>query len=99
VHYAFAQTLPGLQPRHLAEQLPARQNWRRARQKGNNKAPLSGLKSEPLCDVFCDVASPESTIVPQLAALTEVMCQCDEARMNIARNATAAHHCYPHFQN
>jgi hypothetical protein len=57
------------------------------------------LNDEALCDVFCDVASPESTIVPQLAALTEVMCQCDETRMNIARNATAAHHCYPHFQN
>jgi hypothetical protein len=37
--------------------------------------------------------------VPQLAALTEVTGQCDETRMNIARNATAAHHCYPHFQN
>ena len=61
--------------------------------------PLSRLKSEPLCDVFCDVASPESTIVLQLAALTEVMCQCDGTRMNIARNATAAHHRYPHFQN
>jgi hypothetical protein len=69
------------------------------RQKGNDKASLSGLKSEPLCDVFCDVASPESTIVPQLAALTEVMCQCDETRMNSAWNATAAHRCYPHFQN
>jgi hypothetical protein len=61
--------------------------------------PLSGLKSEPLCDVFCDVASPESTIVPQLAALAEYMGQCHETSMNTAWNATAAHHCYPHFQN
>jgi hypothetical protein len=60
---------------------------------------LSRLNDEALCDVFCDVASPESTIVPQLAALTEVMCQCDETRMNTARNATAAHLCYPYFQN
>jgi hypothetical protein len=56
-------------------------------------------RNDPLCDVFCDVPSPESTIVPQLAALTEVMCQSDETRMNIARNATAAHHCYPRFRN
>jgi hypothetical protein len=68
VQYAFAQTLPGLQPRHLAQQPPARQNWTRMRREGTGKESLP--KSEPLCDVFCDVTSPKSTIVPQLAAVT-----------------------------
>jgi hypothetical protein len=66
---------------------------------GRHGIPPSRLKSEPLCDVLCDVSSPKSTIVPQLAALTEVMCQCDKTRMNIARHAITAHHRYPHFQN
>jgi hypothetical protein len=49
--------------------------------------------------VRCNTCERRCTIVPQLAALTEVMCQCDETRMNIARHAITAHHRSPHFQN
>ncbi len=48
--------------------------------------------------MFCDVPSPKSTIVPQLAVLAEEMGQCHETSMNTAWNATAAHPRYPHFQ-